>query len=78
MTIGRIWCDAGFAVELAPEGAADGLDFKVLNSEHKPLSVNKGKAKTAAHGWHTLQVSSTARGVTPFKLAVTWTSTQNL
>ena len=78
VTIGRIWCDAGFAVDLAPEGAPDGLDFKVLDPEQKPLSLDHGKSKTTARGWHTLQVSSRVKGATPFKLAVTWTSTQTL
>ncbi len=78
VTIGRIWCDAGFSIELAPEGTADGLVFTVLDPDHKPLSLHNGKAKTTTHGWNTLQVSSVATGVTPFKLAVTWTSTQTL
>jgi alpha-amylase len=78
LTIGCIWCDAGFPIELAPEPGAAGLTFAVLGPDGKPLSLHDGRAETNARGWHTLQVSSAAQSATPFQLAVTWTSTQNL
>jgi hypothetical protein len=78
LTIGCIWCDAGFPLELAPEPGAAGLTFGVLGPDGKPLSLHDGRAETNARGWHTLRVSSAAQGATPFQLAVTWTSTQNL
>jgi hypothetical protein len=77
-TIGRIWCDAGFPLELTPSPGAAGLTFTVLDPSRNPLRLNNGKAQTTARGWHTLQVTSATQGATPFDLAVTWTSTQNL
>jgi alpha-amylase len=78
VTIGRIWCEAGFPIELAPETGVAGLTFSVLDPGGNSLAAQDGKAHTGARGWHTLQVSRAAHGVTPFKLVVTWTSTQTL
>jgi len=78
VTIGRVWCDAGFPMELSPESDTTGLLFSVLDSRGHPLALNNGKGHTQVRGWHTLQVSSTTNGSKPFKLAVTYTSTQNL
>jgi len=77
-TIGRIWCDAGFPLELAPASGAAGLTFSVLDPSRNRMPLNNGKGRTTARGWHTLQVTSAAEGATPFELTVTWTSTQNL
>jgi len=76
LVIGRIWCDAGFPIDLTPQTEASHLTFSILNPTGKPLVLHNGKAQTSARGWHTLQVSSAAQGTTPFKLSVTWTATQ--
>src|SRR5262249_32621105 len=72
VTIGRVWCDAGFPMELSPESDTTGLLFSVLDSRGHPLALNNGKGHTQVRGWHTLQVSSTTNGSKPFKLAVTY------
>jgi len=76
--IGGVWCDAGFPIELSPEPDTTGLTFSVLDNTGSPLVLKTGKGQTHKRGWHTLQVGSTATGSTPFKLAVTYTSTQHL
>jgi alpha-amylase len=76
--IGRIWCDAGFPVELKPESAAPHLAFSLQDSAGNPVELQGGKGYTHTRGWHTLIVTSSATGSTPFRLAVTYTSTQHL
>lgn len=76
LVIGRIWCDAGFPIDLSPHTEAGHLTFGILDPTGKPLALHDGKAQTSARGWHTLQVSSTAHGTTPFRLSVTWTASQ--
>jgi alpha-amylase len=76
--IGRIWCDAGFPVTLEPESDASGLTFALTDPAGKSLPVEKGKAHTHQRGWHTLSVHASSGNAQPFKLAVTWTSTQHL
>jgi alpha-amylase len=76
--IGKIWCDAGFPVILKPESEASRLTFAVLNPDGSPVPLNQGHANTTQRGWHTLQVTSAATGNTPYKLAVTYTSTTHL
>ncbi len=77
-TIGRIWCDAGFSVTLTPQSNATGLTFGILGVDASPLALINGHAHTVHRGWHTLQVTSMLPGPAPFKLGVTYTSTQHL
>jgi hypothetical protein len=65
-------------VELKPEPGAAGLTFALLDAAGNPLPLKDGKTRTTTRGWHVLKVSSVAQGSTPFTLAVTWTSTQQL
>ena len=76
--IGRIWCEAGHPVTLAPESSARGLIFAIAGPSGKMLFLDRGRTRTTQRGWHTLSVTSTIPGETPFKLAVTWTGTQTL
>ncbi|MGH9667357.1 MAG: alpha-amylase domain-containing protein, partial [Bryobacteraceae bacterium] len=76
--VGRIWCDAGFPIELKAEPASSAVAFGASDSAGDPLELKDGKGRTEKRGWHTLHASSTAEGATPFKLAVTYTSTQHL
>lgn len=75
-TVGRIWCDAGFPLEIHDEAGAHGLDFSVSDPAGTALEVRHGKAQTVRRGWHTLKVTSSAIAATPFKLLATYTSTQ--
>jgi alpha-amylase len=75
--IGAIWCDAGFPVHLQPESDATNLVFEVLDFEGNQIQLKQGSGLTQKRGWHRLKVRSLlAEGRTPFKLAVTYTSTQ--
>jgi alpha-amylase len=76
--IGRIWCDSGFPVTLKPESDATGLSFSLVDPAGNALALHNGKAHTGQRGWHTLFVKSGSGASMPFKLAVTWTSTQYL
>ena len=78
LTFGRIWCDAGFPLRLAPESETSGLTFRVLDFQGHALGFTQGKTHTQKRGWHTLQVTSTVAGSRPFKVAVSFTSTQVL
>lgn len=78
LSFGRIWCDAGFPLRLAPESETSGLTFQVLDFQGHPLILAQGKTRTQKRGWHTLQVTSTVAGSRPFKVAVSFTSTQLL
>ena len=75
-TISRIWCDAGFPVELRPETAASHLVFSLIDPAGVPIALQSGKGRTQKRGLHTLRVTSSVAGSTPFKIAVTYTSTQ--
>ena len=70
--------DAHVALELHPESDAKDLTFHVLDPASNALSLTGGKGHTQQRGWHTVQVTSTAASSKPFKLAVTYTSTQFL
>jgi alpha-amylase len=76
--IGAIWCDAGVPIDLQPESDASKLQFEVLDFAGRKIELNQGRAQTQKRGWHTLHVTATVAGTTPFKLAVTYTSTQDL
>jgi alpha-amylase len=76
--IGRIWCDAGFPIELKPHSDSDTLTFGVLDNAGDPLELENGKGRTHKRGWHTLQVTSLGAGVAPYQLAVTYAGTQHL
>ena len=78
LRISRIWCDAGFPLVVVPESDAVNLKFGVLDPQGNELTLDKGSAHTQKRGWHTLTVTSTAPGEKPFKVAVTYTSTQSL
>ena len=75
--IGRIWCDSGVPVHLNCETDGNGLTFNVTDSEGSVLDLHNGITHTHRRGWHMLHVESTA-GTKPYKLAVTYTSTQFL
>ncbi len=79
VTVGRVWCDAGTAVHLAPEtigaGAAASLKFKVVDATGEELDLTK---PTKQKGWHTVQVTSSASADMPYKVAVTYTAPQHL
>ena len=77
-TVGRIWCDAGFPIQLIPETDTTGLTFTVLDFDGNPLVLTQGKTHSQKRGWHTLQVTSTRTDARPFKIAVRFTSTQFL
>lgn len=76
VTIGRIWCDAGFPIDMHEESHAQGLTFSVYNPAGHALPVDHGRAHTHARGWHTLKVASKATAAVPYRLLVTYTSTQ--
>jgi alpha-amylase len=78
LVIGRIWCDAGFPLELTPQTGATHLTFSVKDAAGTQLPLHNGRGQTNVRGWHSLHVSCEAPGTTPFKLAVTWTATQTL
>jgi alpha-amylase len=78
LRISRIWCDAGFPIVLTLESDATNLTFKILDPQAKELPVAQGQARTQTRGWHTLTVDSTAAQTKPFKIRVTYTSTQQL
>ena len=78
VTVTRIWCDAGVPVELHPESGGSHLTFSLHDFGGNAVALHNGKGHTAKRGWHTVQVSSSSVGPTPFKLAVTYTSTQHL
>jgi alpha-amylase len=75
--VGRVWCDAGVAIELRPQ-AAPHLIFSVTDPSGAPVALHGGAGRTARRGWHTIQVESTGADHTPFRLAVTYTATQSL
>lgn len=74
--VSNFWCDAESPVELKEQSGAAGLVFSVVDANGKALHLDHGKGLTKRRGWHTLKVTSTAPGSTPFKLLVTYTSTQ--
>jgi alpha-amylase len=76
--IGRIWCDAGFPLQLRPEGHTPELAFHVHDPAGNAVPLEAGNGRTHNRGWHTLHVISEGTGTRPFKLAVTYTSTQLL
>src|SRR5262249_19555694 len=78
VTAGRIWCDAGFPIQLIPETDTTGLTFTVLDFGGNPLVLTQGKTHSQKRGWHTLQVTSTKRNAKPCKVAVHFTSNQFL
>jgi alpha-amylase len=78
LRISRIWCDAGFPIALTLESDAANLTFKILDPQAKELPLAQGQARTQIRGWHTLTVDSTAAETKPFKIRVTYTSTQQL
>jgi len=78
VTVGRIWCDAHVPVELRPEAGEPHLTSTLLDFGGNSLQLRDGVGRTERRGWHTVQVSSSEVGATPFKLAVTYTSTQVL
>lgn len=73
-----MWCDSGFPIALALESDATNLTFKILDPQAKELPLAQGQARTQTRGWHTLTVDSTAVETKPFKIRVTYTSTQQL
>jgi alpha-amylase len=76
LRVGRIWCDAGFPISIVPESNAANLAFKIHDPQNNALPLDKGQGRTQKRGWHTLNVTSTGAGVTPFKISVTYTSSQ--
>jgi alpha-amylase len=76
--VGRIWCEAGVPVELRMESGGPHLAFSLHDFGGNAIALPNGKGRTQKRGWHTVQVSSSAVGAAPFKLAVTYTSTQTL
>jgi alpha-amylase len=78
LRIGRIWCDAGFPISVVPQSNATNLNFKMLDPQNSALTLDKGEGRTQKRGWHTLTVTSNAAGATPFKVRVTYNSTQLL
>jgi len=77
LRVSRIWCDAGFPIGIVPESDATNLNFKILDPSGNALPIDNGQGRTQKSGWHTLTVDSTA-GAKPFKILVTYTSTQML
>jgi alpha-amylase len=76
--VSRIWCDAGLPLEVDAISDATSLTFTALDPQGNVLTLQNGKARTNKRGWHTLMVKSIGAGTKPFKLAVTYTSTQLL
>lgn len=74
--VGTVWCDAGVPLELREESGASGLTFSVFDSVGQAVQLDHGVAHTKRRGWHTLKVASSATAEKPFKLLVTYTSTQ--
>lgn len=76
VNVGRLWCEADSAIEL--HSPTPQIKTSALDPSGSPRPLTKGKGRTEAAGWYTLQVQSTSRGPTPFELTVTYTSTQGL
>ena len=76
--IGRIWCDAGFPIEIQPQSADAQLTFTLNDPAGALVPIDNGKGSTHTRGWHTLSVASSASGATPFQIAVTYMGTQLL
>lgn len=74
--IGRVWCDAGFPVELHKvEGAAE-LSFSVQSPSGRAVSLDGGRGHAKERGWYILHVASSGSGARPYKLAVSYMGTQ--
>ena len=78
LRISRIWCDAGFPIAIVPESDATNLNYKIIDPQGNALPLDKGQGRTQKPGWYTLTVDSTADDEKPFKIRVTYTSTQLL
>lgn len=73
--VGRIWCDSGTTVRLAPEPSTPGISFQLVDASGETL---KAPIIVRHKGWHTIHVISTLQEETPFKLSVTYTAPRSL
>jgi hypothetical protein len=76
--VGRVWCDAGFPIEVHAETAASHLGFSVSDPGGDPVPLHHGVGHTNTRGWHAIVVASTAATDTPFRVAVTYMAPQFL
>lgn len=73
---GRIWCEADSNIEL--DSPTRDITVAVLDSTGAALPLTKGRGKSKASGWYSLEVASPVRGPVPFELSVNYTATQGL
>lgn len=73
---GRVWCHANSVIELNSPTAH--LRATVFDPSGAEIKLTRGRGRTNAPGWYTLQVSSTIQAPSPFEITVTYTSTPGL
>jgi alpha-amylase len=76
--VGRVWCDAGFPIELSKLDAPAQLSFRLISPSDKVLPLNHDRGQVSERGWHTLRVTSTVPGKHPYSVALNYMGTQEL